>query len=71
MRPRGKSVSINTVGLCTHNEEWPFQKVRTIVPNFMLQNAQLLVWCNAVKRYKVNEITENSCTLNMAKELMT
>jgi hypothetical protein len=71
MWPRCQSVSINTVGLCAHNEEWPFEKVWAIIPNFVLQDAQLLVRCYAVKCDKVNEITKNARTLNVSKKLMT
>jgi hypothetical protein len=71
MRPRSKSVSINTVCLGANNEEWPFKKVWAIIPNFMLQNAQLLIGRNAVKSDKVDEIAKYSRTLDMAKELMT
>jgi hypothetical protein len=71
MWPRSKSVSINAVGLGANNEEWPFKKVRAIIPNFVLQDAQLLIGRNAVKSDKVDEIAENTRTLDMAKELMS
>ena len=71
MRPSSKSVGIDAVGLCANDDERSFEKVGSIVSDFVLQDAQLLIGSYAVKCDKINEIAQDARTLNMSKELMT